>query len=140
MKKSVMITVDSKQEHPEQETDFMNFMTEGTLCEKGNNLYLTYSESEVTGLNGTTTTLKIADKSVTLMRFGSVNSLMLFEKGRRHLSGFKTEHGVIEIGVTAGKVDVDMNDKGGHINVEYVLEVDNKVTSYTTLGIKVMLN
>jgi len=136
LKKDVMITVDSKQEHPVHEAEVMNFMTEGTFYKKEDSYYISYSESPVTGLDGTTTTIKIASDSITLMRCGSVSSLMVFEKGRRHTSGFDTEYGVIEVGVTARKVDVNINDKGGHFNVEYILEINNKVTSFTTLNVR----
>lgn len=136
LKKDVMITVDSRQEHPDQDAEVLNFMTEGTFYKKEGSYYISYSESPVTGLDGTTTTMKIASDSVTLIRFGSVSSLMVFEKGRRHTSGFNTEYGVIEVGVTARKLDVDINDLGGHFNVEYILEVNNQITSFTTLNVR----
>ncbi len=137
LKRDVMITVDSKQEHPDQDAEIMNFITEGTYYKKGDHYYITYAESAVTGLDGTTTTIKIEPDSVTLMRFGNVSSLMVFEKGRRHTSGYDTEYGTIEVGVIARKLNVSMNDQGGQFQVEYILEVNNQVTSLTTLNVKV---
>ncbi len=137
LKKDVMITVDSKQEHPDQDAEVMNFITEGSYYKKGGNYYITYAESPVTGLDGTTTTLKIEPESITLIRHGNVSSLMVFKKGRKHTSGYETEYGTIEVGVTARKLSVDMNDFGGHFNVEYILEVNNQITSFTTLDVKV---
>lgn len=137
MKKNVMIIVDSKQEHPNQEPEVINFVTEGTYSHKDGRYCITYAESPVTGLDGTTTTLEVAPDSVTLVRFGSVSSLMVFEKGRKYTTEYNTEYGTIEIGVTARKLNIDMNEHGGYFNVEYVLVVNNQVASFTTLNVKV---
>ncbi|HZK28290.1 MAG TPA: DUF1934 domain-containing protein [Thermoclostridium sp.] len=137
MKKEVMITVDSKQEHPDKDADIYNFVTEGSFYKEEDNYYISYDESNLTGMEGTTTTFKIEPNSVTLIRFGSVSSLMVFEKGRRHVSEYNTEHGTFEIGIMAQNLSVDLDDLGGHINVEYVIEVNNQVASYTTFDLKV---
>ncbi|NLY18355.1 MAG: DUF1934 domain-containing protein [Clostridiaceae bacterium] len=137
MEKTVMIIVDSKQEHPNQKPEVISFVTEGTYSKKDGRFCITYAESPVTGLDGTTTTLEVASDSVTLIRFGNVSSLMVFEKGRKHTSEYNTEYGVIEVGVTARKLNVNMDEHGGHFDIEYVLEVNNQVTSFTTLNVKV---
>lgn len=137
MKKDVLITVDSIQEHPDQDADVFNFVTEGTYYKEDGNYYITYNESNITGMEGTTTTFKIEPDSVTLIRLGSISSLMVFQKGRKHVSEYNTEYGTFEIGVTAHKLSVDMNDTGGQINVEYIIEVNNQLTSITTLNVKV---
>lgn len=137
LKRDVMITVDSKQEHPNEEAEVMNFITEGTYYKEENAYYVTYAESAVTGLDGTTTTMKISPESITLIRHGSVSSLMVFEKGRKHTSGYNTEFGMVEVGVTAHRLKVDMNDCGGQFDLEYIIEVNNQVTSFTTLNVKV---
>lgn len=137
MKKDVMITVDSRQKHPNSEPEFINFITEGTYSTKDGHYCITYAESPVTGLDGTTTTLEVTPESVTLIRFGNVSSLMVFEKGRKHTSEYNTEYGIIEVGVTAKKLNVNMNEQGGHFDVEYVLEVNNHITSVNTLNVKV---
>ncbi|NLN66258.1 MAG: DUF1934 domain-containing protein [Clostridiaceae bacterium] len=137
MKRDVMITVDSKQEHLNEDAEVVNFITEGTYYKKENAYYITYAESAVTGLDGTTTTLKVSPDSITLIRHGNVSSLMVFEKGRKHTSGYNTEFGMIEVGVIARKLNVEMNDNGGKFNLEYIIEVNNHVTSLTTLSVKV---
>lgn len=137
MKRDVMITVNSRQEHPDKDTDVFNFITEGTYYKEGDNYYITYNESYLTGMDGTTTTLKVEPDAVTLIRSGNVSSLMVFKKGRKHTSEYSTEYGTFEVGVTAQKVSVNMNDLGGNIDVEYFIEVNNQLTSFTTLNVKV---
>lgn len=121
MEKSVLITVNSKMDTTGKE-DAMSLVTEGKLSRENNEYVLTYEESEITGLNGTTTVLKVSDDSVTLIRHGNISAMMLFEVGKTHLTDYNTEYGSIMLGVTAKKVDVALNDSGGHINVDYILE------------------
>lgn len=46
-------------------------MTAATLYERGGKYYIAYEESELTGLEGTRTTVKLDGKSVSLIRTGT---------------------------------------------------------------------
>lgn len=122
LKKKVLITVNSHMDTPNGESDKISFVTEGTLLKEDGEYVLRYEESKITGLEGTTTTMKIGKDSVTLIRQGNVDTLMLFEVGKTHLSGYDTPYGNIMLGVTARNIHIDINDNGGKIAVEYILE------------------
>lgn len=128
MHKNVIISVKGSQTNVDNDVDGMELVTEGKYYKKGDTYYVTYKESEVTGMEGTTTTLKVADGRVTLMRFGSVNSQMVFEQGQKHVSHYDTTFGAFTIGVFASEVDIKMDDSGGEIHVDYHLEIDNNKT------------
>ena len=114
------------------------FITEGKYYKKRNTYFISYKESAVTGMDGTTTTLKVEDNSVTLMRFGHVSSHMVFEQSCRHVSGYETQFGIFTVGVFSNKVDININDDGGKIIVDYLVELDNMNTgkSYFEIDIK----
>lgn len=137
MNKNVIISVKGSQTDLENDTNRMELVTEGKYYRKGDTYYVTYKESEVTGMEGTTTTLKIAGGMVTLMRFGTVNSQMVFEQGQKHVSHYDTTFGAFTIGVFASEVDVKMDDNGGEIRVDYHLEVDNSKTGENDFFIQV---
>ncbi|QNU66638.1 DUF1934 domain-containing protein [Ruminiclostridium herbifermentans] len=126
MSKDVIINVKGTQIDTSSDTNTLELITEGKYYQKGNNYYITYKESEVTGMLGTTTTLKVGDGVVTLMRFGKVNSQFVFQKGQKHVSSYETEYGIFTIGVYAENVDIDINDVGGEISVGYQIEIDNQ--------------
>ncbi len=128
MSKRVIINVKGTQKSEDREADSMELVTEGKYYKKDNAFFITYKESEVTGMDGTTTTLKVSDGTVTLMRFGSVNSHFIFERGQKHLSYYETPHGTFTIGVLANDVNININDAGGEIFVGYELEIDNNQT------------
>ena len=128
MNKNVIISVKGSQTDLANDENQMELVTEGKYYRKGDTYYVTYKESEVTGMEGTTTTLKVANGKVTLMRFGTVNSQMVFERGQKHVSHYDTTFGAFTIGVFASEVDIKMDDHGGEIRVDYHLEIDNSKT------------
>ena len=85
------ISIKGTQSYEQQEDDVIELVTEGRLeREDEGHFTLSYQESEVTGLEGTLTTFQIEPERITLMRLGGVNSEMVFELGRRHLSMYDT--------------------------------------------------
>ncbi len=128
MSKNVIISVKGIQTDIEKDTNTLELITEGKYYQKGSNYYITYKESEVTGMLGTTTTLKVGDGIVSLMRFGKVNSQFVFQKGLKHISSYETEYGNYTIGVYADNVEISINDAGGEIRVGYQIEIDNHST------------
>jgi uncharacterized beta-barrel protein YwiB (DUF1934 family) len=126
--KEVIIMVRGTQTDADNEPNVVELVTEGRYYKQDNAYFVTYNESEVTGMEGTTTTLKVDDGIVTLMRSGSVNSHFVFQRGQRHMSHYDTEFGAFTISVYAEDVDVRINDKGGEIRVGYQMEIDNNRT------------
>lgn len=125
MDKDIIISLRGCQVFADEDANVLELVTEGRYCKNGQTYYITYDESEVTGMKGTTTTLKIDDGIVTIMRFGSVNSQLVFQQGQRHISYYDTTYGAFTIGIFANEVNVDINDFGGEIKVDYQLDIDN---------------
>lgn len=137
MNKKVIISVKGTQLDMENEMNKLELVTEGKYYKKNNNYYVSYAETEVTGMEGTTTTLKISDNTVTLMRFGIVNSQMVFEKGQKHVSYYDTAYGAFTVGVIANEVNVKADDNSAEINIGYQVEVDNNRTGNNNFSITV---
>lgn len=137
MEKQVLITVDSRMDDFGGGNNVMSLVTEGKLTVEGNEYVVSYEESQITGLDGTTTVIRAKDGSVTLIRHGTVSSIMLFEVGKTHLADYQTEYGSITLGVTAQKVDVDMDENGGHINVDYIVEYNRAYGGKNSISVKI---
>ncbi len=137
MEKQVLITVNSVIDEPTGEKDHMSFVTEGTLTKENDGYIIKYEESEITGLSGTTTTLKVGKDSVTLTRHGNVDAMMLFEVGKTHLTDYDTQYGSVILGITARNVDVDFCETGGNIKVDYILEYNRSYGGRNSLNVSV---
>jgi uncharacterized beta-barrel protein YwiB (DUF1934 family) len=100
-------------------------MTEGKYFKKEGGYFLSYKESEMTGMEGTTTSISVIDGAVTILRFGTVNTQLIFREGGKHISHYDTGVGSFTFGVFANKVDSDLDEKGGTISINYSIEAEN---------------
>ena len=123
MENNVIISIQGKQSFEAQGDDTIELVTEGCLEPDGDDGYtLSYQESELTGLEGTLTTFQIERDRVTLLRVGEVNSQMVFQEGRRHLSMYNTPYGAMAIGVNTRHLLAELDDRGGEIEIDYAIE------------------
>ncbi len=128
MKKDVIITIKGLQNFEDEDRDSVELVTSGRYYEKGGNYYVSYKESELTGLGDTTTTLKIEDKKVTVMRFGEMQTHMVFEEGQKHISYYDMGFGGLTIGVSTKSIRKNLSDAGGKMKIDYAMEINNAVT------------
>ena len=130
MEKPVIISIRGVQSLEPGEEDVMELVTQGVLRqEEGEGFSLSSLESELTGLEGTMTTIQVEGEQVTLMRVGEFNTQMVFREGRRHLSMYNTPYGAMAIGVNTRHLLAELDDHGGNIEIDYCIEVDHAVAS-----------
>ena len=79
MTQPVIISVEGTQKFIGCEKQTVCVVTDGTMRFEGDTIFLSYEESEVTGMEGTTTTFEVRGGRVSLTRAGKVNSQMVFE-------------------------------------------------------------
>ena len=95
MTQSVIISVEGTQRFIGEESQTVQVVTEGTMKREGDTVYLSYEESEVTGMEGTTTTFTVKGERVELERTGAVQSKMVFEKGKKDISLYNVGFGAL---------------------------------------------
>ena len=128
MTDNVIISIKGRQLYAESVPEEMELVTAGTLKRDGAGGYtVSYQETELTGLEGTVTKLHIRDGQVTLLREGSINSQMVFEEGRRHLSMYETPYGALSIGVNTRRMRSTLSEAGGDLEIDYAIEIDNLI-------------
>ena len=137
MEKNVVISIKGMQKYENAPPDVVELVTEGRLERTGESYTLSYQESELTGLEGTLTTIQVEGEQVTLMRMGEFNAQMVFQEGRRHLSMYNTPYGAMAIGVNTRHLLADLNDQGGDIEIDYAIEVDHAVAGRNIFRINV---
>ena len=135
---NVIISIKGMQSYEDAEDETIELVTEGRLEEDGSDGFtLSYQESELTGLEGTLTTFQIEKDRITLMRMGEVNSQMVFEEGRRHLSMYDTPYGALSIGISTRRMRSDLRRDGGDIEIDYAIEIDHAVAGQNLFQINV---
>jgi len=120
--------------------DRMELITEGKLYKKENAFYISYKETGVTGMEGTTTTLKVEEDKVTLIRHGTVTSTFVFEEGKENISHYATEYGVFTVGVRADRINSTMDEFGGVVAVSYYLDMFEKEQNEFIISVREVNN
>lgn len=139
MKQDVIISIIAKQEFQGEEPEVMELLTQGILVEEEAGFKLAYEESEMTGLEGTSTIFLITADSIVLMRQGTVNTQMVFQKNRRHISVYETLYGVMDVEVHTQHVEHSLTGDGGSIEIEYDIEVGKETQGKNFFEIRVEL-
>ena len=137
MKENYLIKIEGVQE-ADGETNSVELMTKGSFIQRNGNYFISYRESETTGYEGCTTTVKL-DRSgmVSMLRFGPSPSQLTIEKGQRHLSHYETGHGAITMGIAADEIVADLNENGGSLHFSYNLDINSSLFSKNTVNITV---
>jgi len=137
LKKDVIISIKGIYK-TEGDKDVVELMTQGTYSRKDGCYYLQYQESEATGMDGVTTTLKIIDDSlVSLSRSGMQGTQLMVEKGKRHLCHYDTGYGNLMVGVNAAKIESSLNDEGGDLHFKYSLDINSSLASENEVFINI---
>ena len=140
MKENVIISIRGSQIYDGQEPEVTELVTEGTLCRDEKGCTVVYQESELTGLEGTTTRLRLEGGRVTLLREGNVNSQMIFEEGEKHLSMYETPYGSLGVGIDTRQIVNTIGETGGELKIRYAIEIDNMLAGRSVFQMTVKKN
>ncbi|MDN5346998.1 MAG: hypothetical protein PWP65_562 [Clostridia bacterium] len=137
MKKDVLVKVRGTQTNELGEQESIELVTEGQFFVREKSFYILYNESRLTGLEGTTTSLRVEPSRVTLNRMGLAKQRLSFEKGILNAGFYVTPYGTMQLTVLPSRVEVDLTEAGGSINLEYELQSNRKKISDNLLEITV---
>ena len=139
MNEDFLIRIDGRMEQGD-ESDTGQLMTRGSFVCRGGSFFISYKESQTTGYEGCTTTVKVAkdESKVSLTRFGPAAGQLVVEKGTRHLCHYDTGYGALTLGVAADEIHSRLTDEGGEVEFSYTLDSDqNTILSRNLVKISV---
>lgn len=124
MKHKVLLSITGKQSYQDQEPEVMELVTEGTMEFVDGGWDISYQESELTGLQGVTTTFRVEPDVVKLTRTGALRSTMEFRVGQSHDSLYQMDFGTLMLTVTTRHLFFDILPEGGCIDILYDIEIE----------------
>lgn len=137
MEKKVIITVSGSQSLDQGEQEDVELMTEGMYEYEGGATRFAYEESEITGMEGTTTRFLCSPTEVVISRTGAVTSKMVFVEGRQNVFLYETPYGSATLGVDTHKITNKLGEHGGELNIDYTLHVDRMLVSRNRFLVKI---
>jgi len=136
------MTVTHRDEQDQHE-DVVEFITEGKLYKRGKTTYVTYLESELSGLEGCRTSLAICENKVKMKRSGKplgTSTMIEFEKGKRFEGYYDTPFGAVGMEVLTNSITdylPDANGKG-RLSIDYDVSLRGLSESRNKLDIEIM--
>ena len=134
MKKAI-ISVSSKQ--VEIDENLIEVVTPGEFIKEDGYYYVSYNETEISGMQGTKTTLKVFPDKLILIRVGTTNAEMNFEEGKEHVTLYNTPHGILELRINTKDLNINVDDNGGDVMINYSISISNQPPLNTNLKINI---
>lgn len=117
----------------------IEMFSEGELYITDERVIIAYDESELTGMEGSSTQVRFersAPELITMMRDGTVNTILVFEKGKRHICTYQTQYMPFEICVYTKEVKNNLLENGV-IELDYIVEIRGAQAERTQFKIEI---
>lgn len=135
MKKKALISILSHQVNDEK--DAIEVVTPGEFVVQDDFFEAVYDETEISGMEGTTTKIKISKDDMILEREGATATKMHFKKNNSSVSLYNTPYGMIELKINTKDLKINMNENGGQVFINYNLSIEGQKPQNTRLKIDI---
>ena len=121
------------------EPEKMEIKTLGRLVSDSSKTEISYDETEITGMQGSSTVIFFDKKdigTVTMMRTGQVSTALVFEKGQRHHCVYSTPYMPFEVCVHTLDIKNHL-DGEGTLDIDYIVEIRGARAERTKFSMRI---
>ena len=137
MDKEVLIHVSGLQTmDAEGDQEPIEIVVPGEYYFRNGSHYLRYEEILEDFAEPTINYIKISPKGIEVRKKGVVNVHMVFEQGKKNMTYYTTPYGTIEMGIAATNLNLEENDSGLNMKVDYALDMNQEHVADCYLAIK----
>lgn len=139
--KDITLKITGKQIFDGSEEEQMEFVTDGKLYLRNDAVYVVYDESDISGLAGCKTTLKLKDNTVKMRRTGvaGYGTELYFEEGKRFSNIYNTPYGDMGIEVLTASVKTELDgDYAGKISIAYDVSMEGMAEGKNQITIDIL--
>jgi uncharacterized beta-barrel protein YwiB (DUF1934 family) len=141
--KDIMLKIIGSQITRSEDDERVEFITEGKYAEEKDSVLLSYAESELSGMEGCTTSLRITGGKIKMERCGSligVDTAIEFEQGRRFKGYYDTPFGSVEMEVLTNSVvnNIERKNASGYLAIDYNICLKGLAESRSRLQIEII--
>ncbi len=123
----------------ESRDEKIEIIVPGQYFFKNGKHYILYEEVEESGLGITKNTLKVTGtQRVEMKKSGVLTSHMIFEKGVKHTTSYRTPYGQMLIGTDTQELIVTEEEEKIRILVNYILEAEEMPVAESRIRIEVV--
>lgn len=125
-----------REEAVEDET--MTMLTAGEMDLTDTTAVIRYEESIDEGMPPQKVEVTIADECLTMTRGGAYQTQMVFRIGCRYEGMYRTPFGEMELAVYCTKLNYDLGDDGGEIDLSYQLDLNGSFAAMHDMTLRLV--
>ena len=129
MMEDVVISIHSVHGRDTEMEDSLEFSTDGLYSFDGEVSCLTYMETEVTGLEGTRTSVMVMPDKIVVDRDGMITSRMIFQEGSKNTFQYATPFGMANLCMDTRSISKAFDENGGAMEIDYVVNVEHALVT-----------
>lgn len=129
MNREVQLTISGLQWGEDMEQDNIETVVSAEYFKRNDTHYLLYEEA-MEGFDQTSKNrMKFKDNLLELTRQGLMNTHMIFEENKTHMTDYVTPYGNFLMGINTNKIVVEEREDSIHVIVEYKIEIGDEPIS-----------
>lgn len=124
----------------DEEAEDTELLMEGRLISNPFRVELVYEESELTGMEGSISTVgfdRSAPGLITMLRSGPVSTALVFEEGKRHTCVYDTPFSNFDVCVVTRRVRNDIL-RSGVLELDYLIEIHGAQAEHCRMTLTVV--
>lgn len=122
MKKEVDITIETESLPKNEPPRYISTSAKGTVFIKNGLLYILYKENPEE-FGKTSTTVKIKNDRLEIIRTGNINSRLAFCKDLPYEGSYNTPYGSLPLKIEVESLEIDADETAGTIFMKYKLDL-----------------
>lgn len=115
----------------------LDLVTSGQLQTVGRATYVRYEETPITGMEGTKTTLKWTEDTLTVIRHGRYEHRQTYVRGRNTSFQYQTPYFTVPMMVFTRDLTIVRQPRGWHVQAFYDLEMQDHPNGSIRLTIEI---
>lgn len=124
------------------EEEQLELVTDGKMYQRGDVIYLTYDEGEMSGMEGCKTRLTLDGQTVRMTRRGTavgIDTEIHFEKGERYNGYYDTPYGPVAMEVLTNDLKSSVTPEGtGEVEIDYEVSLKGLAENRSRLKIEIL--
>ncbi len=137
MNREVELSISGLQWGVDTEQDNIETIVKAEYFKKKESHYLLYEE-KMEGFSQTSKNrIKFQNTILEMTRQGLINTHMVFEENKKHMTNYVTAYGSLRLGIDTKKICLEEKDDLIRVTVEYVLEADGEVLSQNKIELQI---
>lgn len=122
----------------EGKKEVIQYKAKGTYVKKRDKIYIKYVEDQLEDMPESKIILVIEEKRITMNRYGTTNSKMIFNVAKKTHTPYKTPYGTFDMTIETDQIIAEIDEEiKGVIKIDYRLKIKNLTDNTTKLTLEI---